>query len=233
MLIPGFTKELKQKPHLIKCLNGNKLKDSIKRLTRSHNLNSKKMYYFRYVDNFFICVKGSKQDCKELKNQIQEFLEKKLKLMLNVKTQKNTTKAELHFAKFLGYKFYKIKTKINLKDKMVCSAFRQILDVPISEIIRKLELKGYVKKNKPTRNVKLTNLTLDKIISHYKTVERKLLNYYSLANNFNRFLRKIHCIFKYSCVLTIASKMKLKTMKKVFRKYGKNIFHSIFLFTNV
>jgi len=33
----------------------------------------------------------------------------------------------------------------------------------------------------------------------------------------------IHYIFKYSCILTLASKLKLVTKKQVFRKFGKDI----------
>jgi hypothetical protein len=36
-------------------------------------------------------------------------------------------------------------------------------------------------------------------------------------------LNNLHYFLKYSCVLTIASKMKLKTKRKVFKEYGKNL----------
>ena len=49
----------------------------------------------------------------------------------------------------------------------------------------------------------------------------KILN--SFANNFGRFAARIHWILRYSCALTIATKMKLKTLNKVFSKYGKNL----------
>lgn len=54
-------------------------------------------------------------------------------------------------------------------------------------------------------------------------MERGILNYYSLATNYSKLAGKIHYILKYSCVLTIASKMKLATKKKVFKKYGKDL----------
>lgn len=52
-------------------------------------------------------------------------------------------------------------------------------------------------------------------------MERGILNYYSLANNYGNLAARVHYIMKYSCVLTIASKMKLNSKKKVFKKYGK------------
>lgn len=47
-------------------------------------------------------------------------------------------------------------------------------------------------------------------------------NYYSFADNYGR-LGRIHYILKYSCILTLASKLKLGTKKQVFKKFGKNI----------
>jgi len=98
------------------------------------------------------------------------------------------------------------------------------LDAPIREIVAKLSEKGYAKKNgNPTRNARFINFDLYNIISHYRMVERGILNYYSLANNYGNLAGRVHYILKYSCVLTIASKMRLYTKRKVFKKYGKNL----------
>ena len=93
-----------------------------------------------------------------------------------------------------------------------------------SHVTKKLIEKGYAKKSGvPTRNGKFINHTLYDIVEHYKMVERGILQYYSLANNYGRVAARVHYILKYSCALTIASKMKLKTLKRVFNKYGKDI----------
>jgi len=34
---------------------------------------------------------------------------------------------------------------------------------------------------------------------------------------------RVHFILKYSCALTISSKMKLRTLRRVFKTYGKNL----------
>lgn len=44
-----------------------------------------------------------------------------------------------------------------------------------------------------------------------------------MANNYGRLAARVHFSLKYSCALTISSKMKLKTMRGAFRKYGKNL----------
>ena len=49
-----------------------------------------------------------------------------------------------------------------------------------------------------------------------------LSSYYSFADNFGA-LGRIYYILKYSCVLTLSLKHKLKTAKGAFRKYGKDL----------
>lgn len=44
-----------------------------------------------------------------------------------------------------------------------------------------------------------------------------------MANNYGRLAARTHFSLKYSCALTISSKMKLKTMRGAFKKYGKNL----------
>jgi hypothetical protein len=44
-----------------------------------------------------------------------------------------------------------------------------------------------------------------------------------MANNYGRLAARVHYSLKYSCALTISSKMKLRTMKRVFKKYGKEL----------
>lgn len=51
-------------------------------------------------------------------------------------------------------------------------------------------------------------------------MERGLLNYYSIAANYSQFSARIHYILKYSCILTLASKLRLGTKAKVIKRFG-------------
>jgi hypothetical protein len=139
------------------------------------------------------------------------------------------TNATKDSASFLGYKIYKTKLrKMPIRRNKVgrlCRVVpRPILDVSINDTVKKLTERKYAKRGgKPTRNARFINHQLADIIKHYRTVEKGILNYASLANNYGRLATRVHYILKYSCVLTIASKMKLKTKKKVFKKYGKDL----------
>ena len=44
-----------------------------------------------------------------------------------------------------------------------------------------------------------------------------------MANNYKRLAARVHYILKYSCALTIRSKMKLKTLKRTFKHYRKDL----------
>jgi group II intron reverse transcriptase/maturase len=193
-----------------------------------NDLNWKQLWYYRYADDFIIGINGSNQDAIRLKNEIQKYLDDRLKQTL---TDDKTliTHAETTSADFLGYRIRrtplsKILVKRDKLGKKTGIVPRLILDAPIKAIVKNLIDEGYVKPNlQPTRNSRLINLKLFQIIEHYNTVEKSISNYYFLANNYGKLLGQVHFLLKYSCVLTIASKMRLKTMKEVFRKYGKNL----------
>jgi hypothetical protein len=91
-------------------------------------------------------------------------------------------------------------------------------------VVEKLRSKGFLNlKYKPTRNGRYINKDLWKIIYTYRSIERKIVSYYFLASNYGRLIARVHYILKYSCALTISSKMKLKTLREVFKRYGKNL----------
>ena len=61
------------------------------------------------------------------------------------------------------------------------------------------------------------------IINNYKALGRGILNYYKLATNYKRLRERIYYVLYYSCVLTLASKYRLKTISKTIKKIGYNL----------
>lgn len=229
-LIPNYIKDKRKRANSkhIKMIRNSKVIDHSIRLLTPNDKNSLKFDYVRYADNFILGLNSPKKYCERIILECKTFLAEKLKLTLNLGKTK-IIHSQKDSALFLGYQIY--KTKLS-KNKVVINAKRTqtriitstVLDAPISRIVEILQLKGYVKRNRnPTRNGRLINHTLYEIIEHYKTVERGILQYYSLANNYGRVAARVHYILKYSCALTIASKMKLKTLRRVFNKYGRDI----------
>jgi len=112
------------------------------------------------------------------------------------------------------------------KGKRVLSLIspRPLLDAPIGDIVRGLMDKGYARRNGiPTRCGRLIYLSPSDIIRHYLELERGLLGYYGLATNYGRFSARVHYILKYSCALTLCAKLRLRTLKKTYKKFGRDL----------
>lgn len=69
----------------------------------------------------------------------------------------------------------------------------------------------------------LTNYTHAEILYKYNLIINGYLNYYSHVNNLNIFQKLIGFVLRHSCALTLGRKYKLRSRKKVFRKFGKNL----------
>ena len=198
------------------------------RTTIGNDTNFKRMKYVRYGGNFLIGIHGSKNDCEYIRLKIKNFLKEKLDMTLNMDKTK-ITHAQNDSAIFLGYRIRipKLKKHIikrNKNLKLIKNISRPILDGSTDIIIKRLKENGFCKKGGiPTRNGKYYHLNLYDMVKMFRSIERDILNYYKIANNYNRIVARVHYILKYSCALTIALKMKLKTLRKVFSKYGKNL----------
>lgn len=198
----------------------------------------RRMRYLRYADDFLIGIIGSKKDCIQIRAKIFEILQDKFKLTLNLDKTK-ISHASTDGAYFLGHNVrisdiskHKI-TYLQRGNRKVLTRLvsRPILDAPTNKIIEKLALAGYCKTSgNPTRCGRLIHEPLYEIINKYLALQRGLLNYYNQSSNYGRFAARIHYILKYSCALTFASKLRLKTLKKVFKRFGKNL--TVFLDKN-
>ena len=63
----------------------------------------------------------------------------------------------------------------------------------------------------------------NEILCMYNTISRDYLNYYRFAHNYNELVNLIQHILKSSCAKLLAAKFNLKTQKKVFEKFGRDM----------
>jgi len=135
-------------------------------------------------------------------------------------------------AKFLGYTVHETDPRRKPRKYVVHKEKRRLrllnprprLDAPIGDIVRRLIEKGYARKNgNPTRCGRLIHLSPPDIVRHYLAMERGLLGYYGLATNYGSLSARVHYILKYSCALTLCAKLRLRTLKKTYRKFGKHL----------
>lgn len=101
---------------------------------------------------------------------------------------------------------------------------RPQIDAPIRDLVKGLEEKGFCRKGgQPTRSGRLVHLQVADIITHYRQLENGLRSYYGQSSNFGHFSARIHYILKYSCALTICSKLRLRTLRKTFKRFGADL----------
>lgn len=231
VLIPKYTKGKRKRanPEYTKMLrmHGRATNKRIGTLV-ANDENFGRVFYVRYVDDFLIGVIGSKETCKKIREEIKIFLEEHLAMTLNIdKTRITHTTTEK--ALFLGYDITctpksKMPVEYDPRKRLIRKTTRTIINAPVKRVVERLRQKGFVSsKNQPTRCGRYINMDLWNIIETYKSIERGVINYYFMANNYGRLAARVHYILKYSCALTISSKMKLKTMRGAFKRYGKNL----------
>lgn len=190
----------------------------------------KRMRYVRYADDFLIGILGSKEDCLQIPDMVAKFLSEKLKLNLNLdKTKITHTTTEP--ALFLGTQIritphdkqpYREVVRGDQRYLMLTNTAVQLI-APTGRLIDRLTTRGLCRKEgQPTRWTKMIPFDSAHIVKLMWQMWIGIATYYSFASNY-RDLGKIHYILKYSCMLTLVSKYKLKTVKKGFERFGKNI----------
>lgn len=193
----------------------------------------KRLRYVRYADDFLLGVIGSKEDCTEIIGCLEKWLKSERDLVLNLDKTKITHSRD-DSASFLGYNIHLTKSckkprrhvVVNNKHKLSLLTPRPL--APTNECVKKLTEQGYARGNgAPTKCGRLIHLTAGDIVRHYLTLEQGLLAYYGISSNFGHFSARIHYILKYSCALTLCSKLRLRTLRKTFRKFGKNLTPSV------
>jgi len=158
-------------------------------------------------------------------------LQEERALKLNVE-KTHVTHATKSSAKFLGHRIH--LTDSNRKPrrtvmrggtaKTVVLSPRPQIDAPIRDLIKGLEEKGYCRRGgNPTRSGKLVHSQVPDIIAHYRQLENGLRSYYGQCSNFGHFSARVHYVLKYSCALTICSKLRLRTLRKTFKRFGPNL----------
>jgi group II intron reverse transcriptase/maturase len=190
----------------------------------------KKLYYVRYADDWLIGVWGSKKDAIKICEKIEIFLREKLDLELSVKKTK-ITHAGKEKVQFLGYEIYSPTPKESFFEKgnvkKRASHVSIYIDAPYNKLKEQLTKENILveKNGKWLINAVAhwINYNHAEILYRYNWMINGYLNYYSHVNNLNIFHKLISFVLRHSCALTLGRKYKLKSRKKVFKKFGKNL----------
>lgn len=188
------------------------------------------MYYIRYADDWLIGIWGSRKDSLDTLEIIEKMLKEKLKLELS-KEKTKITHAGKDKAKFLNFLISSPTPKEAFfekgKVKKRASHVSITLEAPYETLKKKLIEEGFFSQGKDGRwkihAIKhWMNYKHAEIIYRYNWIIRGLLNYYQSVDNLHIFHKLINLVLRHSCVLTLSRKLKLRSRKKVFKKFGKN-----------
>jgi len=154
----------------------------------------KRIQYNRYADDFVIGVIGSKEDAQQVKADIKQFLQERLRLVLSEDKTSVTHSAE--FVRYLGYDFTVSRDKSFTRNKNGSLSrvhYGKVrLYLPRDKWIGKLReykaIKVIKDKNgneswKALHRGFLMNKTEVEIVSKFNSEIRGLYNYYRLASN--------------------------------------------------
>lgn len=175
--------------------------------------------YVRYADDFIIGVIGSKELTEQIKNEVAEFLQDRLKLTLSPEKTLITNFKDP--VKFLGYEMYIQDSNTYLvkrKNGRISRAVNGIprLMVPKEAIPKKLE--KFMRDGKAVHRKELTNLDIAEVISIYSAEVRGLYNYYKMADNVANQMNKFKHYHRTSLAKTLAVKMRM-SVAQVRQKY--------------
>jgi group II intron reverse transcriptase/maturase len=186
--------------------------------------NYSRVKYFRYADDFVICIDGSKELAEQIKQDVTEFLCNTLKLELNAdKTLITNLKDER--VRFLGYELSKshddtiiTKNSDGVKKRSVNETIQLL--VPIEVINRKLQ--SFMENGKAASFRARVDLPILDIINEYNAEIRGLYEYYSLATDVAMKIGRFKYYHYTSLIRTIAHKEK-SSYRKVKAKYGMDV----------
>lgn len=189
-----------------------------------------KLYYVRYADDWLLGIWGSKKDAIKILEKIVIFFKEKLDLELSIEKTK-ITHAGKEKVQFLGYEIYSPTPKESFfeksKVKKRASHVSIYIDAPYNKLKNQLiDENILVEKNGKWLINAVThwiNYDHAEILYRYNWMINGYLNYYSHVNNLNIFHKLIGFVLRQSCAITLGRKLKLRSRKKVFKKFGKNL----------
>lgn len=179
----------------------------------------KRLQYVRYADDFILGVIGSKEDAKNIKDRIKNFIQGDLQLELSEEKTKITNASDK--ARFLGYDIFVSSSQQAKKDSLGrltrTISGHVMVSMPFDKIREFMFNNGYIlecKNNvwKAKHRNYLINCDALEIISTYNAEIRGYYNYYKIAYDVHR-LGNFHQLIRLSCLKTLAAKHKTSTKK--------------------
>jgi group II intron reverse transcriptase/maturase len=202
-----------------------------------HDPAFRRLHYNRYADDFLFAFCGTKHEAKQIKEELEQFLLSELQLGINSE-KSYIAHAEDHNILFLGMfiKYASYNKIVKDENHIVKGEVHQLkstainsaqLRVPVERLLKRAVEKQYAKQ-KPNGTVratscrKLASLSEKELVIRFSSIIRGILKYYSCVNQ-RSDLWPVVSLYRKSCALTLADKLKMRTAAQVFKKFGPKL----------
>jgi group II intron reverse transcriptase/maturase len=197
--------------------------------TESQDTGFRRMYYCRYADDFLIGIIGSKEDAKETKLWLTEYLRSELGLELS--SEKTLITHAKNKVRFLGYEVVRGEGKRRVRvrrpngtvgTQRTCTRKLQ-LRIPAQKVDAFAKVYGERQGWQGKSRNRLIQLSELEIVTIYNAEIRGFLGYYIKADNYHKVANSILWLTSTSFFKTLAAKRK-STLRSVTRslKRGPN-----------
>jgi group II intron reverse transcriptase/maturase len=178
----------------------------------------RRLRYVRYADDFLLGFVGPKKEAEEIRQQLGEFLERRLQLTLS-KAKTLITHAGDGKATFLGYEI-----KVTRNGDLISTNKKRATNGKIAllmpqKVIHKYRDR-YAKGGKISGRFELIADTDYTVIQRYQSVLRGVYNYYCMAVNVSSTTRMAYLkwILETSLTKTLAAKFRC-SVTEIYRRY--------------
>jgi hypothetical protein len=194
----------------LSCILADIYLDSRDKFMEFTEFSAERVEYVRFRDEFLIGVSGSIKDSAMVQSKLDKFHGK---VIYNTSIIHATTEKAFFRGTYFRIRPVRLINRVGIIHS----------EAPINKLIKKLKFKGFVKgAGEPTACRHLIHFDEVQIIRRCSKMWHQRRNFYNFVDNKPK-LGRIYYIIKYSCALTLALKIKLKTKAKVFDKYGKDL----------
>lgn len=180
--------------------------------------------YIRYARNWLLLTNASLGVVQDLREYITKWLKKKVALTVNSK-KIWITSLEKDKIMFLGFILYRSKKRLPNSDKSnptvsftVCINHLRVQKKLVTDKVLLITSNKLIPRSNPFYSI----LKPWEIVIKYRQRIEILINYYYTVLTFLSELHLYHYIYKFSCLKTIAKKMK-KSITSVTKAFGPTI----------
>lgn len=189
-------------------------------------------------------MEGSYNLASEILHKVENFVNEELQLKFNP-DKTSIMRFDKHPFRFLGFvvepaalytkRRQKPSENLVVEGKSIRrrKKIRIRINMDTQKVLKKLSANGFIRKRtshlrhnkleyRGTSKGNLINLDHPDILRYYNSVIRGVQNYYAFSRN-RADVARIGWLIKESCALTLARKFKLKTLKKAFETFGKDL----------